>query len=56
MVYVAFVTDVAYQPLDRAPSHGDPLPVELAPHLPRAIHLVVLLPHPFDLHEEPGIT
>jgi hypothetical protein len=42
--------------LDRAPRDADPLAVELHPDLPRAVHLVVLLPHPSDLDEQLGVT
>ncbi len=47
---------VAHQTLDRAARHRDPFPVELTPHLPCPVHLVVLLPHASDFHEEFGVA
>ena len=42
-------TQVAHQPLHGAPGHRDAFPVQLQPHLPRAVDPEVLLVDPADL-------
>ena len=40
------------QPLYRATSHAMAFPLKLTPHLPGAVHLVVLFPHAIDFRRQ----